>query len=191
MNRQSELLLFFFYRAVLPDLSDSRRNQKNLRTENYTFSSPNFSKPWNFSVKDQMIWHAKKRKVNVCGWFIYRTIPWILLFLIWQSELRAASIVRVRYYTNQIVLNTLWNSYLNQATNNVYWYLYFPKFPIPKEIPWWNISKQKGNPFIISVTSTLPSPSLLFALFLLVVGSGSTLLPLPLFFLVSVSFEIS
>ena len=128
-----------------------------------------------------MIWHARKRKVNVCGWFIYRTIRWILLFLIWQSELRAASIVRVRYYTNQIVLNTLWNSYLNQATNNVYWYLCFPKFPIPKEIPWWKISKRKGNPFIISVTLTLPSPSLLFALFFLVVGSGSTLLPLPLF----------
>ena len=70
----------------------------------------------------------------------------------------AASIVRVRYYTNQIVLNTLWNSYLNQATKNVYRYLYFPKFPIPKEIPWWKISKQKRNPFIISVTSTLPSP---------------------------------
>ena len=71
----------------------------------------------------------------------------------------AASIVRVRYYTNQIVLNTLWNSYLNQATKNVYRYLYFPKFPIPKEIPWWKISKQKRNPFIISVTSILPSPS--------------------------------
>ena len=63
----------------------------------------------------------------------------------------AASIVRVRYYTNQIVLNTLWNCYLNQATKNVYRYLYFPKFPIPKEIPWWKISKQKRNPFIISV----------------------------------------
>ena len=63
----------------------------------------------------------------------------------------AASIVRLRYYTNQIVLNTLWNSYLNQATKNVYRYLYFPKFPIPKEIPWWKISKQKRNPFIISV----------------------------------------
>ena len=70
----------------------------------------------------------------------------------------AASIVRVRYYTNQIVLNTLWNSYLNQATKNVYRHLYFPKFPIPKEIPWWKISKHKRNPFIISVTSTLPSP---------------------------------
>ena len=32
----------------------------------------------------------------------------------------AVSIVRVRYYTNQIVLNTLWKSYLNQATKNVY-----------------------------------------------------------------------
>ena len=71
----------------------------------------------------------------------------------------AASIVRVRYYTNQIVLNTLWNSYLNQATKNIYRYLYFPKFPIPKEIPWWKSSKQKRNPFITSVTSTLPSKS--------------------------------
>ena len=71
----------------------------------------------------------------------------------------AASIVPVRYYTNQIVLNTIWNSYLHQATKNVYRYLYFPDFPIPKEIPWWKISKQKRNPFIISVTWTLPSPS--------------------------------
>ena len=75
----------------------------------------------------------------------------------------AASIVRVRYYTNQIVLNTLWNSYLNQATKNVYRYLYFPNFPIPKEIPWWKISKQKRNPFIISVTWTLLSPSELYS----------------------------
>ena len=70
----------------------------------------------------------------------------------------ASSIVRVRYYANQIVLNTLWNSYLKQATKNVYRYLYFPKFPIPKEIQWWKSSKQKTNPFITSVTSTLPSP---------------------------------
>ena len=47
----------------------------------------------------------------------------------------AASIARVRYYTNQIVLNTLWNFYLHQATKNVYSYLHFPNFPIPKEIP--------------------------------------------------------
>ena len=46
----------------------------------------------------------------------------------------AASIVRMRQYTDQIVLNTLSNSYLNQATKNVYRYLYFPNFPIPKEI---------------------------------------------------------
>ena len=132
-----------------------------------------------------MIWHAKKWKVNFCGWFIHLTICWILLFLIWQSELRGQHCVR--YYRKQIafnswkrpisvivVLNTLWNSYLNQATTNVYIYLYLPNFPIPKEIPWWKFSKQKRNPFIISVTSTLPSPSnlrlrpslaLLFALF--------------------------
>ena len=72
----------------------------------------------------------------------------------------AASIVRVGYYTNQIVLNTLWNSYLNQATKNVYRYLYFPNFSIPKEIRWWKSSKQKRNLFIISVTSTLPSQSI-------------------------------
>ena len=65
----------------------------------------------------------------------------------------AASIVRVRYYTYQIVLNTLWNSYLHQATKNVYRYLYFPNCPIPKQISSSKISKQKRNPFIISVTS--------------------------------------
>ena len=55
--------------------------------------------------------------------------------------------------------------------------------------------KTKKNSFIISVTSTLPSPlqpplwtgprvkHILLALFFLVVGSGSTLLPLPLFVL--------
>ena len=125
-----------------------------------------------------MIWHARKWKVNVCGWFIHLTICWILLFLIWQSELRGQHCVR--YYRKQIasyswkrpisvvvvvivvvvvVLNTLWNSYLNQATENVYIYLYLPNFPIFKEIPWWKFSKQKRNPFIISVTSTLPSTS--------------------------------
>ena len=46
----------------------------------------------------------------------------------------------------------------NQATKNVYRHLYFPKFPIPKEIPWWKNSKQKRNLFIISETSTFPSP---------------------------------
>ena len=71
----------------------------------------------------------------------------------------AASIVRMRYYTNQIVLNTLWNSYLNQAAKNVQiHFLYFPNFPILKENPEWKISKQKRNPFIILVTLTLPSP---------------------------------
>ena len=108
-----------------------------------------------------MIWHAKKWKVNVCGWFIHLTICWILLFLIWQSELRGQHCVR--YYRKQIafyswkrpisvvvvvvVLNTLWNSYLNQATKNVYIYLCLPNFPIFKEIPWWKFSKPKRKPF--------------------------------------------
>ena len=115
----------------------------------------------------------------------------------------AASIVRVRYYTSQIVLNTLWNSYLNQATKNVYRYLYFQGFLSLKKSRDEKFENKKRNPFIFSVTSTLPSPlqlppwagprvqTLLFALFFLVVGSGSTLLPLPLFVLVSVSLEIS
>ena len=39
------------------------------------------------------------------------------------------------------------------------YFLYFPNFPILKENPKWKISKQKRNPFIISVTLTLSSPS--------------------------------
>ena len=106
-----------------------------------------------------MIWHAKKFKVNVCGWFIHPTICWILLFLTRQSKLRGQHCVR--YYRKQIalyswempisvvvvvvVLNTLWKSYLNQATKNVYIYLYLPNFPIPKEIPWWFFQNQKKS----------------------------------------------
>ena len=83
--------------------------------------------------------------VNVCGWFIYRTIRWILLFLIWQSELRGqhlSNIVHVRYYTNQVVLNTVWDSYSNQATKIfIFQILLSPKksrdenFQNKKEIP--------------------------------------------------------
>ena len=150
-----------------------------------------------------MIWHAKKRKVNVCGWFIYRTIRWILLFLIWQSELRCQC-TREALHQSDCFEYTLWNSYLNQATKNVYRYLYFPKFPIPEEIPWWKISKQQQEKSLYHLgnfNSLLPlrppasgrpeGQILLVALFFLVVGSGSTLLPLPLFVLVSVSLEIS
>ena len=83
--------------------------------------------------------------VNVCGWLIHRTIRWILLFLIWQSELRGqhlSNIVHVRYYTNQVVLNTLWDSYSNQATKIFIFQIFLsPKksrdenFQNKKEIP--------------------------------------------------------
>ena len=87
--------------------------------------------------------------VNVCGWFIHRTIRWILLFLIWQSELRG------QYCTRAILHQSDCFEYLLKFLLK----LSYQNFPIPKEIPWWKISKQKRNPFIISVTSTLPSPS--------------------------------
>ena len=62
-------------------------------------------------------------------------------------------------WTARPALYACGNSYLNQAARNGYRYLYFPKFPIPNEIRWWKSSKQKRNPIIISVTSTLPSQS--------------------------------
>ena len=169
MNRTK---IFFLYHAVLPSQTCRIPDEtKKILGPKLRKLTPQVSKPWNFSVKDQMIWHAKKWKVNVCGCFIHLTICWILLFLIWQSELRGQHCMR--YYRKQIafyswkrpisvvvvvVLNTLWNSYLNQATKSVYIYLCLPTFPIFKEIPWWKFSKQKRNPFI-SVPSTLPSTS--------------------------------
>ena len=70
----------------------------------------------------------------------------------------ASLIVRVRYYTNQIVLNTLWNSYVNKATKNVYRYLYFPNFPIPKEIPLMKTfkTKKKSRYHLGNFNSPLP-----------------------------------
>ena len=130
-----------------------------------------------------------------CLWLVYL---WYHLLNFTFSHLTVWTVLPVLYACGTTPIRlfwTLWNSYLNQATKNVYRYLYFPKFPIPKEIPWWKISKQKINSFIISVTSTLPSPlqpplwagprvkHMVLELFFLVVGSGSTLLPLPLFVL--------
>ena len=71
-----------------------------------------------------MIWHAKKWKVSVCCCFTHRTICWINLFS--SNSLNcAASIVRARYSTSQIVLNFTWESYLNQGSKkNVYIYLH-------------------------------------------------------------------
>ena len=140
MNRQSEF--FSFYRAVLPHLSDSRRNQKILGPN---IHPPNFQAlispspeifPWRINVR-----------ISKCLWLVYSSYhPLNFTFSHPDSLDCAASIVRVRYYTNNFVLNTLWNSYLNQATKNVYRYLYFPNFPIPKEIPWWKISNKKEIP---------------------------------------------
>ena len=54
----------------------------------------------------------------------------------------AANIAHVRYYTNQIVLNTLWDSYSNQATKIFIFQIFLsPKksrdenFQNKKEIP--------------------------------------------------------
>ena len=80
---------FSFYHAVLRDLSDSRETKNILGPK---INPPNFQalispSPEIFPCRFYMIWYAKKWKVNVCGWFIHGTICWILLFLIWQSEL--------------------------------------------------------------------------------------------------------
>ena len=92
-----------------------------------------------------------------CLWLVYL---WYHLLNFTFSHLTVWTVLPVLYACGTTPIRlfwTLWNSYLNQATKNVYRYLYFPKFPIPKEIPWWKISKQKRNPLIILVTSTLPS----------------------------------
>ena len=76
-----------------------------------------------------MIWHTKKWKVTVCCCFIHRTICWINLFSS-DSLNCAASIVRARYSTSQIVLNFPWESYLNQGSKKrlyIYFYI-FSKF---------------------------------------------------------------
>ena len=140
-----------------------------------------------------MIRHAKKWKVTVRGSFIHRTICPIYLFSS-DSLNCTASIVRARYSTN---------SYLNQGITKRSYTFIFAKFSHRQRNPLMKISKQKRNTLIILITLTLLSPSnphlklgkesnIIVCSVLLVVGSSSsTLLPLPLFVLVSVSLEIS
>ena len=109
------------------------------------FPSPNFL----VCVKDKMIWHAKKWKVTVCGSFIHRTICRIYLF---SSDSLNCEASIVRAVLHQFLLKSRYHK------TSIY-KLYLLNFPIAKEIPWWKISKQKRNTFIILVTLTLPSPS--------------------------------
>ena len=63
--------IFFFYRAVLPDLSDSRRNQKNLRTEN---KAPNFQaliSPSPEIFRWRIKWYGTPKKKSKCLWLVY------------------------------------------------------------------------------------------------------------------------
>ena len=105
------------------------------------------------------------------GWFIHRTICWIYLFRIWQSELSFLSSKKTRS----------------------------EKFQNKKEIPLLPPLSHLFNSPLPSNRRPSPPPragpregqSLLFALFFFIVGSSSTFPPLPLFVLVSVSLEIS
>ena len=63
--------IFFFYRAVLPDLSDSRRNQKNLRTES---KAPNFQaliSPSPEIFRWRIKWYGTPKKKSKCLWLVY------------------------------------------------------------------------------------------------------------------------
>ena len=96
-----------------------------------------------------MIWYAKKWKVNVCGWFIHGTICWILLFLIWQSELCGQHCTRAVLHQS-FVLNTLWNSYLIKSSYqkiSIDIYIFQSFLSVKKS----RDEKLKRNPFIISV----------------------------------------
>ena len=86
MNRQSGFLftMQFYDTCRIPDETKNILGPK--------INPPNFQalispSPEIFPCRFYMIWYAKKWKVNVCGWFIHGTICWILLFIIWQSEL--------------------------------------------------------------------------------------------------------
>ena len=156
MNRQSGFLftMQFYQTCRIPDETKNILGPKINPPDFQALISPSPEIfPWRIK------WYGtpkNEKSMFVVGLFM---VPSAEFYFFSSDSLNcAASIVRVRYYTNQIVLNTLWNPYLKQATKNVSRYLYFPKFPIPEEIPWWKISKQKRNSFIISVTSTLPSP---------------------------------
>ena len=90
MNRQSEFFFFFFtvqfYQSCLiPDETKKILGPKINPSNFQALISPS---PEIFPWRIKWYGTPKKRNVNVCGWFICRTIHWLLLFLIWQSELR-------------------------------------------------------------------------------------------------------
>ena len=71
MNRTG-IFIFVFYHAVLPSQT-CRIPDETKKMLGPKINTPNFQ-ALKFFVKDQMIWHPKKCKVNVCGWFIHPTI---------------------------------------------------------------------------------------------------------------------
>ena len=82
-----------------------------------------------------MIWNVKKRKVNFCGWFIHRTIRWILLFLIWPSELRGQHCTRAVLHKSdcfEYPLKFLLKSNYNQKCLQVF---IFSKVSYPQRNP--------------------------------------------------------
>ena len=107
-----------------------------------------------------MIWNNKKRKVNFCGWFIHRTIRWILLFLIWPSELRGQHCTRAVLHKSdcfEYPLKFLLKSSYNQKCLQIF---IFSKVSYPQRNPVMKKFKtKKKSLYHLGVTSTLPSPS--------------------------------
>ena len=161
MNRQSEFffsIVQFYQTCRIPDETEKILGPK--------INPPNFQAlispspeifPWRIK------WYGTLKMESKCLWLVHSSYH----LTVWTARptLRAVPrktdchLLMEMPISVVVLLNTLWNSYLNQATKNVYIYLYLPNFPIPKEIPWWKFSEQKRNPFIILITSTHPSPS--------------------------------
>ena len=142
------------------------------------------------------------------GLFIVTSAEFI--FFASDSLNYAASIVRARYYTNQIQSDCfeynlkflLKSSYQLMSKYISYIFQIFLSSNKTRNENFQNKKKSLYHlPFPISLTLPSPPPSLplgrakgqtlLFTLFFFIVGSSSTFLPLPLFVLVSVSLEIS
>ena len=142
--------------------------------------------------------------VNGRGWFIHCTIRWILLFLNWQSELRGQHCTRAVLHQSdcfEYPLKFLLKSSYQKCPNTL---LIFSKFSYSQRKPGMKNfkTKKKSLYHLSNFNSPLPSnPCLGLSLgsniivcAVFIVGtdcSSSTLLPLPLFVLVSVSLEIS
>ena len=101
----------------------------------------------------------RQKKKSKCLWLVYSSYhPLNFTF----SHLTVWTARPALYSCGTTPIRLFWIPFeipTKSSYQKVYRYLDFPKFPIPKEIPWWKSSKQERNAFIISVTSTLPSQS--------------------------------